>query len=310
MRWLMIALLMTFAFGSVGCGSGGDGPEADQSAGDSATSAADGQTPDATAPDDAVIRDPDVAPITAGDWYRPSLNTTWQWQLLGDKINSSYNVALYDVDLFDQSSEQIAGLQGAGRKVICYFSAGSSEDWRLDFTRFAPGEMGMPLDGWQGERWLDVRSPNVWSIMIDRLDLARAKGCDGVEPDNVDGYANHTGFPLSAADQLAYNRHLANAAHERGLAIGLKNNGAQAALLVSYYDFSLNEQCHRFDECDQLAVFTAAAKPIFNAEYTDANTLQAAETLAKTLCPAAVAANIRTLILPLNLDDAFRVSCD
>ena len=46
-------------------------------------------------------------------------------------------------------------------------------------------------------------------IILDRLDVARAKGCDGVEPDNVDGYANKTGFDLTKDDQLRFNRFLA-----------------------------------------------------------------------------------------------------
>ena len=36
-----------------------------------------------------------------------------------------------------------------------------------------------------------------------RLDLCAAKGFDAVEFDNVDGYQNRTGFPLTGADQLA-----------------------------------------------------------------------------------------------------------
>ena len=43
----------------------------------------------------------------------------------------------------------------------------------------------------------------------ERLDLAAAKGCDAVDPDNVDGYANPTGFDLTGDDQLAFNRWLA-----------------------------------------------------------------------------------------------------
>ncbi len=58
--------------------------------------------------------------------------------------------------------------------------------------------------------------------MLRRLDLAVTKGCDGVEPDNMDGYANDSGFPLTAEDQLTFNRFIANEAHRRGLAVGLK----------------------------------------------------------------------------------------
>ena len=56
--------------------------------------------------------------------------------------------------------------------------------------------------------------------MQARLDLAVSKGCVGVEPDNVDGYQNSSGFPLTAADQLAYNRFLAGEARARGGAAG------------------------------------------------------------------------------------------
>lgn len=43
-----------------------------------------------------------------------------------------------------------------------------------------------------------------------RLDKAVTRGCDGVEPDNVDGYTNHNGLGLTAADQLSYNIWLAS----------------------------------------------------------------------------------------------------
>jgi hypothetical protein len=246
-------------------------------------------------------------PFADGDWYRPGIETTWQWQLLGT-VNTGYDVALYDIDLFDSPETLIAALQAEGIRVICYFSAGSSEDWRPDFHRFLDDEMGEPLDGWEGERWLDVRSDNVREIMADRLDLAVAKGCDGVEPDNVDGFTNDTGFDLAPEDQLAFNRWLADAAHERGLAIGLKNDGDQAAQLVDWFDFSLNEQCHEFDECEQLQPFLDAGKPVLNAEY--AEDAEGAVEEAAEICPGALTAGIRTLVLPLDLDDSFRVSCD
>lgn len=251
----------------------------------------------------------DDPPITEGAWYRPGKEARWQWQLSGAPINTTYDVEVVDVDLFERQAD-VPALQAAGFRVICYFSAGSSEDWRPDFDRFDDADLGKRLDGWAGERWLDIRSPGVWEIMLDRLDLAAQAGCDGVEPDNVDGFANNTGFSLTATDQLAFNRALANAAHERGLAVALKNDGDQVPELVDYFDLSLNEQCHEYDECDQLQPFLDAGKPVFNAEYTDADDLAAAEALAASVCPAALSQGLRTLILPWDLDDAFRVSCD
>ncbi len=240
-------------------------------------------------------------------WYKPGIATTWQWQLTGT-LNTSYDVDIYDVDLVDTSEAAIEALQTAGRHVICYFSAGSSEDWRPDFGDFLPADMGDNLDGWAGERWLDVRSANVQAIMLTRLDLAAQKGCDGVEPDNVDGYVNSTGFPLNAADQLTYNQFLADAAHAQGLAVGLKNDVDQVAALVTYFDFTVNEECHTYNECGLLQPFLDAGKPVFNAEYTD--TESQAVALGPILCPTALSDNFRTLILPWDLDDSYRVSCD
>ena len=63
-------------------------------------------------------------------------------------------------------------------------------------------------NGWPGERWLDIRQLRGRSRPIMRARIAtcaREKGFDAVELDNVDGYPNHTGFPLTGADQLRYN---------------------------------------------------------------------------------------------------------
>ncbi len=250
--------------------------------------------------------DPNVEPVTAGDWYRPPVTVTWQWQLLGT-INTSYDVDLYDIDLFDSPTATIQALQVEGRRVICYFSAGSAEDFRSDYSRFADSDLGKVLEGFEGEVWVDIRSQNVFDIMLSRLDRAVANGCDGVEPDNVDGYTNDTGFDLTATDQLAFNRHLANEAHRRGLSVALKNAGDQATELVDYFDFELNEQCHEFTECGQLQVFLDSDKPVLNVEYVAS--AAEAEALATTVCPAAIQQGLRTLIMPLDLDDAFRVAC-
>jgi len=247
------------------------------------------------------------APQPGGDWYQPGAETDWQWQLL-DTVNTSYDVALYDIDLFDSSPGLVRALQEDSRKVICYFSAGSSENWRTDFSEFVDSDMGNKLDGWEGERWLDIRSSNVSRIILSRLDLAKDKGCDGVEPDNVDGYTNETGFELTYEDQLVFNAFIATQAHERGLSIGLKNDGDQVKDLLEYFDFSVNEECHQYQECDTLVPFVSAGKPVLNVEYPDK--AAEAESLAASVCPKARTLNLRTLILPLDLDDSFRISCD
>jgi hypothetical protein len=54
---------------------------------------------------------------------------------------------------------------------------------------------------------------------------------------------------------LAFNRNLFNAAHQRELAVALKNDLQQISELLDYVDFMVNEQCHEFQECDQLKPF-------------------------------------------------------
>lgn len=251
---------------------------------------------------------PAVAPpVGGGEWFRPAPLATWQIQLQGT-IDTSASTELYDIDLFDSSTALIAQLQGSGAKVICYFSAGSYEEWRSDANQFPAAVLGNDLDGWPGEKWLDIRAESVMTVMEQRLDLAVEKGCDGVDPDNVDGYRNGSGFPLSAQDQLNYNRRLANAAHQRGLAVGLKNDLSQIGQLVDYFDFSVNEQCFAYDECDLLLPFIAANKAVFNVEY-DARYVDDIATR-QALCSEANNLQFSTLVMPLALDGSFRYSCN
>jgi len=249
-----------------------------------------------------------VEPISVGSWYKPETNTSWQWQLNGD-INSSYNVKLYDIDLFESDASLIQSLKNEGKKVICYFSAGSYEDWREDKDAFPQSALGNPMDGWEGEKWLDISNEELAPMMRTRLDLAVQKGCDGVEPDNMDGYDNNTGFTLSADDQLAYNKFIANEARKRGLSVGLKNDLDQIIELEPYYDFSVNEQCHEYSECDKMQPFIDANKPVFNAEYKQAY-VDNSNSERDSMCDDTIALKFQTLVLPLDLDDSFRYSCN
>ncbi|WP_339842560.1 endo alpha-1,4 polygalactosaminidase [uncultured Halopseudomonas sp.] len=256
----------------------------------------------------------EVAPVTQGDWYQPPVGASWQWQLFVDdehQLNTSYDVTIYNIDLFDTPVSTINALQDSGHRVVCYFSAGSWEDYRRDRDQFTSEELGKTLDGWPAERWLDIRSPNVQHIMTQRLDLAAAKGCDAVEPDNVQGYLEETGFDISGEDQLAYNRFIANQARLRGLGVALKNSLEQVEALVDYFDFSINEQCFQYNECDQLTPFIEAGKPVLHAEYPAHNddlSLDDEASIAR-LCSESERLRFSTLILPVNLDDSFRVAC-
>ncbi len=249
-----------------------------------------------------------VLPQASTPWV-PKVTDTWQWQLTGT-INTGYNVTVYDIDLFDAPDSVLTTLRNQGKRIVCYFSAGSSEAWRPDYKQFKAADKGNKLDDWDGERWVDTRSANVRNIMKARLDKAKARGCDGVEPDNVDAYQNNPGFngALNANTQLDYNRFLAAEAHARGLKVALKNDVDQLSALAPSFDFAVNEQCNQYSECGGYSVFTNNGKPVFNAEYKKIWRTNANERA--KMCAKAKAMNLRTLVLPLALNDAFRYSCD
>jgi hypothetical protein len=231
--------------------------------------------------------------------WQPKPGTSWQWQLSGE-IDTSFDVDMYDIDLVNTSQSVIDKLHADGRTVICYFSAGSWEDWRSDADQFPDSIKGNTLEGWPDEKWLDIRQIDILGPLLEaRLDMAVEKSCDGVEPDNVDAYINDSGFPLTFQDQLTFNLWLAQESHSRGLSVGLKNDLDQVNELVSYFDWALNEQCFQYDECETLIPFIKAGKTVFGVEY---------ELDAKDFCSQANAMDFDWLKKNYDLD-ASRESC-
>jgi endo-alpha-1,4-polygalactosaminidase (GH114 family) len=237
---------------------------------DSATSSAPASSPEGE-PDSPTMEIP-LASATSpvpSSWWHPTVGLTWQWQIGDNDIDTSIQADVYDVDLYvDQSI--IDELHAKGRKVICYISVGSWEDWRPDKDQFPSEVLGNDYDGWPGEKWLDIREiQKLAPIMRARLDLCKSKGFDAVEPDNMEIYTNDTGFPLTYEDQLRYALWLADEAHQRGLAIGVKNAPDQVKDLVDHFDFAITEDAFFYDWAEEMNPFIEAGKPVFAAEYTD-----------------------------------------
>lgn len=240
---------------------------------------------------------PDPVPCP-GCWQAPPV-TSWQWQLSGT-VDTSVDVQMYGIDGFENPASLVTTLHGAGRHVVCYISAGSVEKWRPDAGRFPQRVIGRKLEGWAGERWLDVRRRSALrGIMQKRVQMCADKGFDGVEFDNVDGWSNRTGFPLRRSDQLRYNAMLANLAHSAGLSAFLKNDLEQVQQLLPYFDMALNEECFSYNECDLLQPFLDAGKAVFHVEYE----LETAD-----FCPQANAMNMNSLKKKWSLG-AWRVAC-
>ena len=238
-------------------------------------------------------------PAPTARWH-PAVGDTFQIQYAGP-IDITVAASVYDLDSDDTPASTVAALHSVSRHVFCYIDAGAWESYRSDAGSFPKSVLGKVIEGWPNERWLDIRKIDTLApILRHRLDTCAAKGFDGVDPDNINGYTNSTGFPLTAADQLRFNRWLAAEAHARGLAIALKNDGEQARDLVSVFDAAVVEECVAFDECGLYSPFVAAGKPVFDIEY---------DRPPNVFCPIAQSLHFEIIGKDLELN-VYRSGCD
>lgn len=236
-------------------------------------------------------------PTLVAGWWQPAVGSSWQIQFTGDVIDTTLDVDVYDLDLFDSDADVVAGLQARGVGVMCYINVGAWEDWRPDVNDFPSEVVGNDYEGWPGERWLDVSNIAALApVMEARLDLCAQKGFTGVDPDNLDGYLQETGFEITREDQLGYLLWLAREAHERGLAIGLKNAPELAGELAATYDWALTESCFAQGWCEDVLIFVERGKAVFAIEYVEEGM-----TLAD-FCEQAAALEFSAILKTLELD--------
>lgn len=200
----------------------------------------------------------------------------------------------------DATAAEVAAYKAKGVKTVCYIDLGTYEPGRSDLNLIPAKDIGGAVQGWPGEKWLNVADiAGLTPLIQERLQMCATKGFDGVEVDNVDGYSNTTGFSISAAQQLAYNENYAAVAHSLGLSIGLKNDIDQVTTLQPYFDWSLNEQCNQYSECGALSSFTSNGKAVFNAEYSGGT----------GFCAADVSAHINGGAFALDLSGSGHTAC-
>lgn len=204
-----------------------------------------------------------------GHWRPAPRTAAWQWQLQG-KLDPKVAASVYDVDGFETGKAEVDALHRRGKMVICYLDVGSWENFRPDAGRFPKSVRGNRYAGFPNERWLDVSRFRLFAKPLrERIAICARKGFDAVEPDNVAGWEaeNKTGFAITPADQLRFNRWIARQVHARGMAVALKNDGRQARQLVGAFDFAIVEECFQYDECGYYKPFIDAGKAVLEAEY-------------------------------------------
>ncbi|KAJ4345268.1 uncharacterized protein N0V89_011398 [Didymosphaeria variabile] len=237
--------------------------------------------------------------LIAPSWAQSQFVKGQKWQIIltgvPDVSKSPLpptDAPVWDIDLFDSDTATITALKATGKIVICYFSAGTVEDWRADAKDFPAGDVGKVLPEWPNEKWIRTGSTKIRDIMAKRIKLAGDKGCDAIDPDNIAMLMvkhvpyeklankllqqNDNGLSLKSQDAIDYVKWMATEAQKFNMEIGLKNSLDIVDALTPTVDFAVNEQCAQLGECDRYTTFLAANKPVFHIEYpTPLNTAAA-----------------------------------
>lgn len=226
--------------------------------------------------------------------YVIPVGQTFEWRL--DDLSDDYmtTAEVVDIDAFSATPELVANLKAQGKIVIAYISAGSVEDFRDDANQFPEEVIGSVYEGFENENWLDIRNIDaIAPILRARLDMIKEKGFDGVEPDNINGYQNNSGFPLTVENTKPFCRWLIEEAHSRGLSIGQKNAEELVPDLVDEFDWILTEGAVDGNWYQDVIPYIEAGKAVFLTEYTDDMTENQFQ---NNVCPIATTNNFSAVL--------------
>jgi len=219
----------------------------------------------------------------------------WQWQLDTPVVETALDGTsnpnkMIDIDWENANTALITRLKAKGLYVVCYVESGDWNVVRGDKNDYPSSILGNGIGGFPDEKYIKVYmldSPagpaphnlTLRGIMQARLQSAKDKGCQGIEPDLDDLHtytASELGFSISQAQMVAYNKVIIDMGHALGMSVGLKNGADDGspgsftkAMLNAGADWVINEECNQYDECDGYQQFIAAGKPVFQVEYLD-----------------------------------------
>lgn len=107
---------------------------------------------------------------------------------------------------------------------------------------------------------------------------------------------------MQQSDSINFMGFLAQKAQSLKLAIGLKNSGKILNYVLPAMQYSVQEQCVQFSECEKFAPFIQDKKPVFHVEYPSEVKPDFVPNFCKDSGPAAGAANFSTVIKKFNLN--------
>ncbi|KAJ6789593.1 hypothetical protein PWT90_09058 [Aphanocladium album] len=204
--------------------------------------------------------------------WQPEVGQAWQIVIRGPLDMSkplTPDVPVWDIDAVDNPASTIQALRDAGKKVICYFSAGTWENWRKDKDDFPEEDIGKGLPKWKGEKYVNIRSQAIRDIMTARIQAAHDSGCHAIDPDNLDIYSSDSGFDITPEEAAEYLNFLAAEAKKLGMSTGLKNAPEIVPLVIDSTHFVVNEECANpeNENCGEYQPYIASGKPVFQIQY-------------------------------------------
>jgi hypothetical protein len=208
----------------------------------------------------------------AADYFRPRIGDDFEWRLdsIGIEEVHHYTCKIIDIDAFSATKELVDAFHSQGIKVIAYVSVGTFENYRPDKALLPPEIIGNIYPEWPDEQFLDIRQiEKMRPFISSRFDMIKAKGFDGIEPDNMDGYGEENGFNLTLDDTKIFCEWIIKEAHNRGLCIGQKNTEELVPQLYRKFDWVLTEDIFNQNTQSDYSLYISTGKPVFSAEYTD-----------------------------------------
>jgi endo-alpha-1,4-polygalactosaminidase (GH114 family) len=204
------------------------------------------------------------------NWWRPKAGLTFDWNLKNINTNDLFDAQVVDVDAFETTAETVKSLHAQGKKVIAYVSVGTLEKNRPDSDLLGSGLIGKVYPEWPDEKWLDIRQiSKLKPFFVSRFNMIKKKGFDAIEPDNLDGYNNDTGFNISLKETMLFCDYIIDLAHSFGLGIGQKNMPELTILYSKKFDWALIEDAFNQGWQKEMIPYINVNKPVFAVEYTD-----------------------------------------
>ena len=203
------------------------------------------------------------------DWRPAPTTAAWQWQLQG-KLDTGVEAArLRRRRLRTPARRRAARCTASGRQgdlLPRRRQLGELPARRRPFPRSVIGDR---YEGFPDERWLDIRRFHLFAgAARTRIAMCARKGFDAVEPDNIAGWENKTGFeisprrpaPLQPLDRPPGPRPRHGGGAEERRPPGRSSWSAS-------FDFAIVEQCFQYEECGLYRPFVERGKAVFEAEY-------------------------------------------